>query len=270
MGYRQINNPYGCIKCETRADDCGCCETGWENGYLDLIIVGCDGAPARQLISFIRHRSADTLPCNVNLRYPATAPCGVFWGIFSVGTTSCTGDDGENWSGAAGLMIWCDRADPDMPYKAEAYCYDDNTECYEYVGDCPLSNYQCTCNGPTFWVQLPDPMPCCCNDQPLITNCCCPDGMPQTLTWDDGTNTGTLTWNGTNWTGTGDITGCTGSDISLQCIDVGGMCFFDLVIGDSPVQFGNVGGTCDPFEVIFGPDSFVGCSGGPWTVTITG
>lgn len=109
-------------------------------------------------------------------------------------------------------------------------------------------------------------MPCC-----GIDTCCCPDNaIPTTLTWDDGTNSGTLTWaSGTTWTGTGDIAGCTGATIELECQSLGDVCLWDLFISTAGDQFGNTDAiTCDPLLIVFGPHD-TACGGGDFTVTIT-
>jgi hypothetical protein len=174
--------------CDDQESRCACCDFFGDQGQISLTITGCQ-SNGTQLLLLDRAVCA-TLPCGIPAHCPTTNPCKVFWGTFSLGETGCTGDDAQDWTGSASLLVWCEPgADP--PYKAKAFCYDGNTNCWVFQGDVNIGDYMCDCGTPTLWVTLPT-MDCCCPGD-VVGPCCDYDSLPATGTISDGTLSYTIT-----------------------------------------------------------------------------
>ncbi len=232
--------------CETQDDRCFCNDFELGDTVTLLVnVIGCDTISGLQTVGMNRVYSSAGLPCGIAAHFPSPAPCGVF-----VGTVS-TGDGCDEWSGSVYLALWCDSASE--MWKIRAWCYSNDSSCYEYAGEGSVDHWDLCWGSVYFEFTLPD-LDCCCPDTPIATECCPDDDTPTTLTWDDGTDTGTVTWGGSNWSGTGDICGCTATGVHLQCLDIGGGTYqWDLVIdclggGSQPVV---TSVTCNPFTVSF-------------------
>jgi hypothetical protein len=246
--------------CDTHEDRCACNDfTIGDSVTFNIVVTGCDGYTFPSTIDLTRYKDPDALPCGVT--YPASDPCGVFIGELSTGD-GCTNEAGT-WSGGVLLMFWCDGT----TYNIKAYCYDTELECWVEQGNATITELELTCDG-TVYVEftLPD-MDCCCPEEPPIDVCCCNVPVSTILTWDDGTNSGTLTWNGTRWVGTGNPDACTGVELRLTCLG-DPVCAWDLNIDGFVNQPANVTSiTCEPFSLTFNTGD--GCDGNPVTIIIT-
>lgn len=169
----------GEVKCEDPCDTPEarriCCDflPACDTGQIELNVTGCQGPVPTQLITVTRHTSSATLPCGPAGRYPATAPCGVFWGEFSLGLSGCDGSsEAKGWDGRAAEMFWCDATNPDNPYQGEVYCYNTFLSCWVFQGLLTITGFVC-CPIPRFDALLPA-LACCC-EAPV--DCCpCTDG----------------------------------------------------------------------------------------------
>jgi len=269
MSYDWRMNPYKCLACETRLQDCRCCDTGAPTLPFVVVIEGCGTFQGRYEFDATRYRDPDTLPAGVT--YPATDPCGVFWGTLSAGE-GCTAG-GSTWSGSLGLLSWCDGTDAAIPWHVEIYCFDDDADEYVSQGEATVTSYECRCDGPRFAFTLPT-LDCCCDGTTGPPCGECVDALPGTLVATCGSNSVTLTWNGTTaWVGTSSsFCGVTNATITLTIASVDPSCTFDLnITGDcSPVsQAGNTGPiSCNPLLISFS-SGYQDCDGVDKTVTIT-
>jgi hypothetical protein len=177
MPYDWRMDPYKCIVCETRVQDCRCCDSGSPTLPFVVVIDGCGTFAGRYQFDALRYRDPDALPTGIS--YPATDPCGVFIGTISAGDGCSAG--GTAWSGELKLMSWCDGTDAAIPWHVEVFCYNSDTSTWVSSGVATVTSYECRCDGPRFAFTLPD-LDCCC-DATLIETDCCPDGIPSTLTF---------------------------------------------------------------------------------------
>lgn len=158
-----------------------CCDflPDCDTGQLEITMIHCDLSSDVQIVVVNRHTSSTTLPCGPKERYPASAPCGVFWTPqLTIAPSECDGtSEAEGWDGFVGEMFWCDPSDPENPYKGEAYCYNSFLGCWVFQGLLDISNFVC-CPVPTFDAVFPT-LECCCEGG----GSCCPDATwPGTLT----------------------------------------------------------------------------------------
>lgn len=274
MPYDWRLNPYVCIKCETRQQACRCCDNGQDSIPFVVVIDGCGTFAGRYEFDAVRYKSPTALPTGVS--YPATNPCGVFWGTLSAGD-GCTAN-GATWSGSLGLLSWCDGTDAEIPWHVEVFCYDTYLGAWVSQGEATVTSYECRCSGPYFGFTLP-PLDCCCDGGgELIPTDCCPDGIPSTLTFAidsacteiDGV-TATLTYDGINsWRGETATITCPmlpdfTIEVRLYCsgtdwyIDFTGYYIFTALCTLV---------SCSPFEVEYldDPGTFCGCNS---TIRIT-
>lgn len=282
MPYDWRMNPYKCLACETRVQDCRCCDTGAPTLPFVVVIDGCGTFAGRHEFDATRYRDPDTLPAGVT--YPTPDPCGVFWGTITAGDGCAAG--GSNWSGTIGLLSWCDGTDAAIPWHVSVWCYD--TDAAEFVsqGEATVTSYECRCDGPRFAFTLP-PLACCCDGTLIVTDCC-PDGIPDTLTVElSGSGCAdfvtTVTWNGTTrWQGTVSICGLTMS-VTVTCDTLGVPGYVISVDYIAPLG-GTLGvtdpiaATCSPFYAsqssipLFFQDAIATCCGsssGSGTLTAT-
>lgn len=263
MPYDWRMNPYKCIACETRVQDCRCCDNGSDTLPFVVVIDGCGTFQGRYEFDAVRYRSPTALPDGVS--YPAENPCGVFWGTLSAGDGCTTG--GTTWGGKIGLLSWCDGSDPYMgiPWHVEVYCYDTYSASWTSKGEATVTSYECLCSGPRFAFTLPD-LDCCCDGGP--TTCAELEALGVPIVADDGTNQITLTYDSGlgYWTysGSGTFAGCTDGSWVWQCVS------------STPIEgyFAHApsGQTCAPTGTLSPFDfscAFFGCDGNPYTVTFT-
>lgn len=271
MPYEWRLNPYQCVECETRQQACRCCDNGQDSIPFVVVIDGCGTFAGRYEFDAVRYKSPSALPSGVS--YPATNPCGVFWGTLSAGD-GCTAN-GATWSGSLGLMSWCDGIDPyyGMPWHVEVFCYDTYLGAWVSQGEATVTSYECLCSGPRFAFTLPE-IDCCCDDPcPTCTECedcqCAGAVYPDTVTISDGTNTITMSRlmpGDCTWYNSGTITfgGCTLGNQILQvfCTSAG------WTLGGGAISGVNsTSDSCDPLEATF--SSFTGCDGNTYVVTLT-
>lgn len=241
-----INNP-----CSSHAEQCTCCDPGTDEASIAGNFSNCGRLSGELTWTGTRYKSPTPLPSGVS--YPASAPCGVFWGTIGSGGDGCT-VDGVTWSGSVGLMTYCDGE----TWAGKAYCYNTNLEEWVEQGDLTISNIECRCGGVYFDVALP-PLDCCCDGGELIVTGCCVDGIQSTVSIEFQTvdapvttlGSGTLTYDsGTEeWTGT--VTFC-GSDagVTLTCELIDGVYRWHLFTSNG-FDVDQSGASCDPLELVF-------------------
>lgn len=259
-----ITNP-----CDTHATQCVCCDPGTDEASITGNFSACSRVAGEVTWTGTRYKSPTALPTGVS--YPASNPCGVFWGTIGSGGDGCT-NGGVNWSGSVGLMTYCDGE----TWAGKAYCYDTDLEEWVEQGDLTISNVECRCGGVYFDVTLPT-LDCCCDGTLIVTDCC-PDGIPDTLTVQlSGTTCAdfvtTVTWNGTTrWEGTVDICGLTMS-VTVTCDTLGTPGYVISVdyiapLGGTLAVTDPIVATCSPFEAsqgslpTFYQDAIATCCGG--------
>ncbi len=252
------------LKCETKDDQCDCCDNGGDTMTFDVAITGCAALESVTTINTTRVCDPEAMACGIT--YPSPAPCCVFVGDISTGD-GCT-FEGTGYTGLVRLIIYCVGLDD---YAIDVYCQK-NDLCFESQGTIGTTTV-CTCNGPYLEFTLPE-LNCCCPSTPIDTDCC-PTPMPSVLTAFDGTNTVTLTYTPSSWiltpTPGSTFAGCTftsgvGRSIALTCFG-GGFWMFSIDDGSGalPVTCSPTG-DCDPVDLTC---TITGCDLGIYTINIT-
>lgn len=247
-----ITNP-----CDTHATQCACCDPGTDEASITGNFSGCGRVSGEVTWTGTRYKSPTALPAGVS--YPASNPCGVFWGTIGSSGDGCA-NGGVNWSGSVGLMTYCNGT----TWAGKAYCYDTDLEEWVEQGDLTISNVECRCGGVYFDVTLPT-LDCCCDGTLIVTDCC-PDGIPASLTVDDGLgNSVTVTysepdgyWTYTDYTGP--FGGCAAPIIvDFRCVPGSGWAASvnasgssaSAAVACSPFEWtGTLTSPCDPFDTI--------------------
>lgn len=254
MPYDWRLNPYVCIKCETRQQACRCCDNGQDSIPFVVVINGCGTFAGRYEFDAVRYKSPTALPSGVS--YPATDPCGVFWGTLSAGD-GCTAN-GATWSGSLGLMSWCDGTYAEIPWHVEVFCYDTYLGAWVSQGEATVTSYECLCSGPRFAFTLPE-IDCCCDGGTVLTECCGSTEISETLAIEFQTvdapvttlGSGTLTYDSGTEEWTGVVTFCgSAADVTLSCVLVDGVYRWQLVTSNGFNVY-HSGLVCDPLEIVF-------------------
>lgn len=218
---------------------------------VNLAVAGCDGNVAFNGTIVMRRYTSETWPpatLDDSLAYPGES-CGAWWGTFSVGS-DCTAP----YNGSVGLLFVCTD---DGEWTGKAYCYNTETETYEYQGDLDITRED-ECSGPLIMFTLPE-LDCCC-----LGGCeDCPLPETLTLTGTSGSLTLTYTGSGTNYAGSGTVCGLSG-EWTMFCNGTNW-----IVCSPEFFACATMSGGCNPFLLTgemrtTGDDTPIGCD-----VTVT-